>query len=177
MPPQARLFRFFKSKSGTAAIEFAFIAPLMIVLFAGTVEVGRAYQVYNAVNRVASQIAITYADCSDSPAGTCQTEANNYMTSQFIANVAPQLTASSLALKIFQVTMSGTTPTVVYAAPSGATMSATQIAAAQASLTNGQSGVVVSGTYKHTLAFFQALMSTALSSYLSVSFNVVQLKS
>jgi Flp pilus assembly protein TadG len=165
------------SISGTAAAEFAMITPLMVLIFAGVVEIGRIYQVYNTVNRLASQVAIIYADCSDRPTGTCQTEASNFMTSQFVANIAPQITVSSLSFKVFQVTMSGTTPTVVYAAPTGSTLSAGQTSAAQAVLASGQSGVIVSASYTHTLQFFPTVMSSYLSSALTASYVTVQLKS
>jgi Flp pilus assembly protein TadG len=168
--------RFLKSIAGTAAIEFAIIAPMMVVLIAGVVEVGRAYQVYNAANRLATQYAIAWADCSDTPAGTCNTEASYFNNASSIANIAPQLIANKLSLTMFQITMVGTTPTVVYASPSGATPSSTQIAAAQAVLTNGQSGIIVTSTYTHTLQYFQAAMTSALSSYLTASFTAVQLK-
>jgi Flp pilus assembly protein TadG len=149
----------------------------MVLIFAGVVEIGRIYQVYNTVNRLASQVAIIYADCSDRPTGTCQTEASNFMTSQFVANIAPQITVSSLSFKVFQVTMSGTTPTVVYAAPTGSTLSAGQTSAAQAVLASGQSGVIVSASYTHTLQFFPTVMSSYLSSALTASYITVQLKS
>ena len=88
----------------------------------------------------------------------------------------PQLQSSLLSLTIFQVSMSGTTPNVVYAYPSGATLSAGQIAAAQGVLTDGQSGVVVTATYNHSLQFFPTLMTSFLGSVLTPSFTAVQLK-
>ena len=171
-----RLLSFIRSCSATAAIEFAFIAPVLIMMMASVVECGRLFQVYNATNRVATQIAIVYADCSDNPTGTCGTEASSYMTSQFISNIVPQLTVSSLSFQVFQVLMSGTTATVVYCAPSGATLSASQTSAAQATLSNGQSGVIVTATYSHTLQFFSTLMGPYLDSVLTPSYTVVQLK-
>lgn len=173
---RARLLRFVRCRSATAAIEFAIIVPILLLMIAGVVEVGRLFQVYNATNRVAAQIAIVYADCSDNPVGTCGTEANSYMTSQFISNIVPQLTVSSLSFKVFQVKMSGTTPTIEYAAPTGATLTASQTSAAQATLTNGQVGVIVTATYTHTLQFFSALMSPYFATALTPSFTVVQLK-
>jgi len=72
--------------------------------------------------------------------------------------------------------MSGTTPTVVYAYPSGSTLTASQVTAAQGVLTDGQSGVVVTATYNHTLQFFQILMTPYLASALTASYTAVQLK-
>jgi Flp pilus assembly protein TadG len=170
------LSKLVRSNAGTAAIEFAIVVPILLLLFAGTIEVGRAYQVYNQVNRLASQYAIAWADCSDVPAGTCNSELSNFNSTFSISNIAPQLLTAQLSITMFQVTMSGTTPTVVYASPAGATPSTAQSTAAAAILTNGQSGVIVTGTYAHTLQFFSAMMSPTLSSYLTASFTAVQLK-
>jgi Flp pilus assembly protein TadG len=171
-----RIRSFPQSQSGTAAIEFAFIVPILLLMMAGVVEIGRLYQVYNATNRLASQYAIVYADCSDRPVGTCSTELSALGSTSAISNIVPQLQTSLLSISIFQVSMSGTTPTVVYSYPSGATMTASQVTAAQGVLSNGQAGIVVTATYNHTLQFFQALMTPYLASVLTASYTAVQLK-
>jgi Flp pilus assembly protein TadG len=174
MPGRTR--HFVSSRSGSAAIEFAFIAPVLLTMIAGVVELGRLYQVYNGANRLATQYAIVYADCSDNPVGTCATEVALLGSSNAISNIEPQLQNSLLSLSIFQVSMSGTTPTVVYSYPSGASLTSSQVTAAQGLLTSGQSGVVVTATYSHTLQFFQTLMSPYLGSVLTPSYTAVQLK-
>jgi hypothetical protein len=78
---------------------------------------------------------------------------------------------------MFQVTMTGTTPTIVSSYPSAGTLSTAQLAAATSTFTSGQSGVIVTVSYTHTLAYFPNQMSTALSSLLSISYTVAQLKS
>lgn len=174
MPKRSQTFT--RSKAGTAAVEFAFILPVLLLLFAGVVEIGRLFQVYDATNRLASQYAIVFADCSDVPAGTCSTELASLGSTSTIANIVPQLQTSLLSLNIFQVCMFGTTPGVVNSLPSGATLTASQTLAAQGVLANGQSGVVVTATYSHSLQFFQTLMSGYLGSVLSPSYTAVQLK-
>lgn len=176
MAKARRILRFLDDRAGTAAVEFAFIVPVMLVLLAGIVEIGRAYQVYNATNRLASQYAITWADCSDIPAGTCNSELSYFNSMSSFANIAPQLLANQLSITMFQINMVASQPTVIYASPPGATMTAAQISAAQAVIAAGQTGVVVTATYKHTLQFFQVLMNAALGNYLGASFTVVQLK-
>jgi Flp pilus assembly protein TadG len=171
------LRRFVASERANAAIEFAFVLPLIISLFAGIAEFGRAFQVYNATNKLASQYAIAWADCSDVPVGACQTELNTLTASNTITNVAPQLTSSRLSITMFQMTMSGTTPVVLYAYPSGATLTASQTTAAQASIPSGQTGVLVAASYTHSLAYFPKQMTTFLGSYLTPSYTIVQLKS
>jgi len=169
---------FRRSRSGTAAIEFAFILPVLLMMFAGVVEAGRLFQVYDATNRLATQYAIVLADCSDIPAGTCNSELTALGSTSAISNIVPQLQTSQLSLSIFQVTMSGSTPTVVYSFPAGATLTASQTLAAQGILlANGQSGVIVTATYSHSLQFFQTLMSPYFGSALTPSYTAVQLKS
>jgi len=172
--PLANIWR---SRSGTAMAEFAIILPIVVFMMAGVVEFGRIFQVYAALNRLATQYAIAWADCSDDPAGTCQTELGNYSSSYSIGNVAPQLSASALSLTMFEVQMSGSTPTVVYAYPSGGSLTAAQTAAATSAFASGQNGVIVTASYAHTLIFFSSLMTPLLSGVLNPTYTVVQLKS
>ncbi len=51
------LERFCQNHQGAAAIEFAFIAPLMIATYFGTVEVSRAYIIKNKVETVSETVA------------------------------------------------------------------------------------------------------------------------
>lgn len=146
------------------------------MMFAGVVEVGRLFQVYNATNRLATQYANVFADCSDSPAGICNNELAALGSPNAIANIVPQLQASLLSVNIFQVSMSGTTPTVVYCFPAGASLTASQKLAAQGVLLSGDSGVVITATYNHSLQFFRTLMSSWLGGALSPSYTAVQIK-
>jgi len=43
------LRRFVKSESGTQTIEFVFVFPCLILLFAGTTELGRLFYMYNSL--------------------------------------------------------------------------------------------------------------------------------
>lgn len=168
---------FLKERRATAATEFALIMPLVVLLFAAIVEFGRIYQVYNATNMIASQFAIVWADCSDSPAGTCQTELGNYTTTAMINNIAPQLNPANLTLQMFEVTMSGSSPSIVYSYPSTATLSAAQTTLAQANFVSGQTGVIVTATYSHSLQFFSTLITPFLGAYLTPTYTIAQLKS
>ncbi len=176
MSPRPFLQRFCRSTRGSAAVEFAFIAPIMIVILGGLYEVGNAFQSLTAVNGLASQYAISWADCSDNPTGTCNTEIGLYSPTAAISNVAPQLTASNVNLKMFQVTMSGSTPTVTYSYPSGSSLSTTQTSAAQASLTSGQTGVIVTVSYTYSVVVFPGVLSGIIPASFPMSFTVVQLK-
>jgi Flp pilus assembly protein TadG len=175
----ATLRRFARATHANAATEFALVLPVMLTFAAGATEFGRAYQVYDASNKLATQYAIAFADCSDNPAGTCGTEAAMLAASNSIANVAPQLIVANTSLQLFEVQMSGTTPTVVYAAgypstPSGLT--AAQSAAASAAFSSGQTGVVVTVSYVHSLVYFPALMAPLLGGNLNPTYTITQLK-
>jgi Flp pilus assembly protein TadG len=167
----------FGSKRATAGTEFALIAPILLLFAGGIVEFGRVFVVYEAVNQLATQYAIAWADCSDTPAGTCSTELSTYTAANAITNIAPQLQSANLSLKMFQILMSGTTPTIVYSYPGGASLTTAQIAVAQSTFSNGQSGVIVSATYTHSLAFFPTLMTPFLGAHLTPAYTIAQLKS
>ena len=168
--------RFARSRRGSAAVEFAIIAPIVLVILGGLYEVGHAFQTLTAVNELASQYAISWADCSDNPAGTCNTEISLYSPSNAIGNVAPQLTAAIVTLQMFQVTMSGTTPSVTYAYPSGAGLTAAQTTAAQAAFTSGQTGVIVTVNYTYNVTVFPGVLSGVIPASFPMSFTVTQLK-
>ena len=169
--------RLLRCRRGTAAIEFAFVLPLMILLAAGIVELGRAFQIYNAVNRLATQYAIAYSDCSDFPVGTCGVEITMYGDADAVKNIVPQLDSTKLTLTMFQVSMNGSTPTVIYAYPVGATLTAAQRSATQAAFADKQAGVLITATYLHSLAFFPTFALPWLSNRLSPAYTVTQLKS
>src|ERR1700712_2538102 len=106
------LRRFRAARQGNAAIEFALIVPVMLLLMAGIVELGRAFEIYSAVDRLTTRYATAWADCNDSPAGACQTEIAQYTSASSIKNFVPQLT-STVTLRMIEVTMSGGTATIV----------------------------------------------------------------
>ncbi len=171
--------RLWRSRRASAALEFALVAPLVIVLAAAITEFGNAFAVYDAVNKLSSQYASVWADCYDNPAGTCNTELSTYTSTASIGNVAPQISASALTLRMFQFTLSASGPvtvSVVYAYPAAATMTAAETTAAK-TLALGASGVLVNASYTYTLKYFPAAMSAFLSSHLTASYLVVQLKS
>ena len=164
------------TRAGTAAVEFALIVPIMLAMVAGAIELGRAFQAYNAANRLATQYAFTWSDCSDSPVGTCNTELSSFTSSSSLANIAPQLITNNISLRMFQVTVAGSNVNVIYAYPSGQTLTAAEQTAATSTLTNGQSGVVVSISYVHNLIAFANLMSSVIGPSYTMSFTVVQVK-
>jgi Flp pilus assembly protein TadG len=168
--------KFLRSGAGIASVEFALLVPVMITMAGGAFELGRAFQAYNAANRLATQFAFTWSDCSDSPAGTCLTELSSYTSSSTLANVAPQLITSKINLRMFQVTVAGNNANIVYAYPAGQTLTPAETTAATSTLTNGQAGVVVSISYVHQLVAFTNVMSSILAPNYTMTFTVVQVK-
>ncbi len=175
----ARLIRrFLHARQATALIEFAFVAPVMILLAAGITELGRAYMLYDSVNKLAAQYAEAWADCTDSPVGACNTELGYYTTSYTIGNVTPLLDASQLTLDMAWVTMTGTTPTVLYSSPAGQTianLSAAERAWVTANIPSGQAGVIVSASYNFAPKFFPSQMTSLMGSSLTANYVVEQI--
>lgn len=172
-----RLARFRLSERGSAAIEFAIIAPVMLLLAGGVAEFGRALQANNEANRLATQYAIAYADCSDEPVGRCASELLAFGASAASANISPTLNASNVKLSMFQFRMAGSTPIVTYSYPASLTLDAAQATAARAAVSDGETGVLVTVTYTHDVALFQKLMKPYLGTALSFPYTIAQLKS
>ena len=72
----ARLIRFIASTSGLAALEFAFIAPVMILLFFGVVEGSNAF----AISRRVSLAVNTLADLTSQEAQLTADQAADLFT-------------------------------------------------------------------------------------------------
>lgn len=168
--------KFLRTRAGTAAVEFALVVPIMLAMTAGAVELGSAFQAYNAANRLATQYAFTWSDCNDSPAGTCNTELGAFTSASTLANVAPQLVTANISLRMFQVIVVGSAVNVTYAYPAGQTLTSSETTAALSTLTNGQAGVVVSINYVHNLIAFATLMSAIIGPSYTITFTVVQTK-
>lgn len=172
---------FTSSSNANAAVEFALLAPFVVLLMAGVSELGRLFVVYNATNRLATQYAIAWSDCYDSPAGTCSTEMSLYTTQSAMKNFVPQLytptpICGTLTLQMFQISMSGTTPNVTYAYPTGTALSTAQTNLAKATFSTGQSGVLVTATCASSLGWFASQMNSFLAGRLTPTYTALQLK-
>ncbi|MBV9077862.1 MAG: pilus assembly protein [Methylobacteriaceae bacterium] len=162
---------------GTAIVEFSLVLPVMLLMTAGVVEYGVAFQAFNGANRLAAQYAAAWADCSDNPAGTCATELTTLASTMTVANIVPQLAQSRLTLTLAQVQMSSSGPVAVYAYPTGRSLTDAEKTAAAATIPTGQVGVVVTTTYTHQFQLFSAFLSGVPSNWLSATYTIAQLKS
>jgi Flp pilus assembly protein TadG len=177
--------RQWRHKRSVAAVEFAIILPVMMLMVAGIIEFGAILQVYKATNRLATQYALSWADCFDTGTVTCQTELATYTNATTIANLAPQLTIKNLALTLAEITVTDGAPSVVNSggypnANAGQLATATSVATSAftdtAKATESQTIVVVVAQYKHTLDFLPAFVSPFLANALTTNYTVAQLK-
>lgn len=98
------LRRFARARSGVSAVEFALILPLMILLYAGSVELSEALAVDRKVNRVASTVGDLVAQ-NDS---ITQTQLNDiFAASSAIVEPYPTTT---LKIMVMAVAISNTNP-------------------------------------------------------------------
>ncbi len=161
-------------RRASVAIEFAILAPVMLMLGGGMYVLGSLLHVNSTVNKLAMQYAVSFANCSDTSVGACGTELAQYETAPAIKNIFPQLYSAELTLTMAQAIMNGTTPTVEY--PVGGTLTAAQTTAMQAVVASGQTGVVVTATYVFYPLVLQPLMAPFIGSSITVSYTVAQLK-
>jgi Flp pilus assembly protein TadG len=54
-----RLLHFLRDRRGTAAVEFAFVAPVMMAFLIGMVEMGRLFLIHNAMTFAVDETART----------------------------------------------------------------------------------------------------------------------
>lgn len=173
-------------RRGVAALEFAIIAPVMLALMGGVVEVGALIRTYVAVHRLTMQFAVSFADCPDTSStsggtGACGSEISNYTSADSISNFMPQLKPANLTLSLVQVQFSGATPSVTY--PAGGTLTSAQTSAlatlyssVPASYTGTVDAVVVTSSYQYSLIAFGAVMAPIIGSSFTISYTVAQLK-
>jgi Flp pilus assembly protein TadG len=180
-PLGTALRRVIGDRRATSALEFAIIAPVMLLLGGGIVEVGALLRAYASVHRVAMQYALSWADCPEGVIGLagCASELTSYTSLSSIANLAPALTPAKLDLEMVEFTMSVLNlPTVVLSNPGAAL--ATTLSSLTASLQSvvpaGSSGVVVKVSYPYSLMFFSTLMAPVIGSTFTISYSVTQLK-
>jgi len=174
------------SRRGVAALEFAIIAPVLVALMAGVVEVGALIRTYVAVHRLTMQFAVSFADCPDTSAtsggtGACGSEISKYTSSSTISNFMPQLNPANLTLSLVQVQFNGASPSVTY--PAGTSLTSAQTSAlttlyssVPASYTGTVNAVVVTSSYQYSLIAFKTVMAPIIGSAFTISYTVAQLK-
>jgi Flp pilus assembly protein TadG len=150
------LNRFFRDRRGAAAVEFAFVAPLMILLYCGIAELSQGMMADRRTSHVASIIGDLVAqDTQMNP--TEMTDVFNVGK----AVIAP-FPAAPLAMRITSVRADATgTPRVVWSQTSGG-MSALGAGATVAGVPAGliaanESVIMAEATYVYTSSVQKAL--------------------
>lgn len=97
--------RFLRSRSGIAAVEFAFVVPIMLCMFIGTVELSQAI----TVDRRVTQVASSTADLVARQRSVTLTTLNGYM--QIIDQLMTPYSATPLKLTVANVFTTTAQPT------------------------------------------------------------------
>ena len=168
---QRLLRRFRRQQRASVAIEFAFLVPILILLMGGTYELAGGIEANSQLNTMVGQVALSWGDCSDSPAGTCRTEMNQYISA--LSNIAPALDSTKLTLSLWQVSVSFGTVNMVYGT-TALTANARAIALAQ--IPDGQSGVVIIGNYTFNARAFTLVTQPFIGSGIVLSQTAVARK-
>lgn len=91
-----RVFRRFADRRGEAAIEFAFVLPLLLLITFGLIDFGRALQVQTTLNYAVQAAARCYAVHYGAASGTtsdCGTGGDATAAAAYAATIATGLTA------------------------------------------------------------------------------------
>jgi len=148
------LKRFFRDRRGTAAVEFAFVAPMMILLYYGMAELTQGMMADRRTSHVASIIGDLVAQDTQ----VNQTEIDDVFNVGK-AVVAPFPTAS-LAMRITSVKADATgTPKVVWSKTSGSmsVLSGNVSGVPAGLLAANESVIMAEATYVYTSAVQKAL--------------------
>ena len=87
----SRLAEFVRDRRGVAAVEMAVVLPLFLLTFSGLVEVGRAYEQANAIEKGLRAGALYLARTSDPAAASAQAVASDLARSGRLGGGAPYL--------------------------------------------------------------------------------------
>lgn len=174
---------FRRDRRGSSVMEFALLAPLLLLFTGGLVELAGAYQKYIAVNRLAARYAISWADCGDA---FCGAELLLYASGFSEQNISPQLSpASAICLRMFRIRYDQSQNATVlnfYVSPAcpntSTTPSSSEFAATKSLIVNfagNPTAVVVFVSYTYNPLFFSAIVRPFIGNNLIFSSMVAQL--
>ncbi len=107
----SRLLRLLRNNFGSAAVEMALIAPLLLVLLFGSVELGNFFMnehtlikaVRDGSRFAARQNFTNYTSCSGSPGGTVVSDTQNVVMNGYLSGgstITPNISASNITLSV-----------------------------------------------------------------------------
>lgn len=143
-PTAAFARRFVKRTEGIAAVEFAFLVPIMLCMFIGTVELSQAI----TIDRRVSQVASSTADLVARQRTLTPSTLNGYM--QIITQLMAPYTATPLKLTVSNVYNTTAAPTVnkvcwVYHRDDASANGANTSITANGNYTSGTGGALPTG--------------------------------
>lgn len=88
----SKVGRFVRNAAGTAAVEFALVLPIMVLMFLGIMEGGRTYLAVHALQKIAGD-GVRYASVrgSESQSPATQTQVTDFMKGRAAGLVAAEL--------------------------------------------------------------------------------------
>lgn len=140
------LRQLWRQRGGTAAVEFAIAAPVLLVMFLGVFEVSQALIVYMKVIDVADTVSDLVAQQKQVASSDID---NYYIAGQLV--MTPSV-GSGLGLAVASVTFDPTTgkPSVAWQVTRGSAAAMTDAAAAATGLgSGGDSVIVANATYTY----------------------------
>lgn len=154
-----QLMRYFRDRRGTAAVEFAFVAPLMILLYCGLAELTQGMM----ADRRASHVASTIGDLVAQDTQINQSDINDVFKVG-TAVIAP-FPSGTLSMRITSVKAdSGGSPKVVWSKNTGS-LTALSAGATVSGMPSGliaanESVIMAEVKYVYTSALQKALPNT-----------------
>jgi Flp pilus assembly protein TadG len=159
-----RLLKLRHEYTGTAAIEFAFLAPIIVAMFMGAVEISNAVIVYMKLVNAADTIADLTAQTPDNTTLHAADVTNLYTAGQLVMSPS----SGTLGLALASVTFNATTgtPSVAWQQTKGGASSMTDLTSSNTTLTAlgnaGDSVIVAQATYTYS-SLFQFIVKTPIS--------------
>lgn len=160
-----RLLHLARDRAGTAAIEFAFIVPIMVSIFLAAVELSNAVIVYMKLINATDTIADLTAQTGLTTTLHAADITNLYTAGQLVMSPS---SGTGLGLALASVTFNASTgvPSVAWQQTKGGAASMTDLTSSNTTLTTlggkGDSVIVAQATYTYT-SLFQFIIKTPIS--------------
>ncbi len=113
-----RLLQFLRADAGAAAVEMALVAPLLLIIMFGSVELGNYFldqhklvkAVRDGARFAARQDFSNYSGCSGSPGGTVVANTKNVVMNGYLSGgsaLTPNIVASDITVTVSCVASTG----------------------------------------------------------------------
>jgi Flp pilus assembly protein TadG len=168
---RALFARFGRDRRGVAAVEFAFVLPLLLVLLAGALETRRLWQASRAINTLAAQAALVIADCAATPPATCANDVQRMLAA--VGTLAPHLDRTQLTMEAVEIAR---TAGVAQFVSGSAALAGALAPNVLALFRDGQTAVIVRVRYTHMPTVFRNFLPDAVPEILRFDITASALK-